>query len=57
MKKILIIISIAALAGTLIPAFMLLSGAIELRQAQQTMLLSAIAWFVSTPFWMRRRGA
>ena len=57
MKKFLIIISIAALAGTLFPAGLLLSGTIDLLQTQQTMLFSTMAWFVSTPFWMRRRGA
>jgi len=55
MKTIFFSISLAALAGTLVPAFLLLSGAIDLRQTQQSMILSTIAWFIAAPFWLKQK--
>jgi hypothetical protein len=57
MKMICFLISLVALAGILIPAILLLGGSIDLRRTQQCMLISTVAWFVSAPFWLKRKGA
>jgi hypothetical protein len=54
MRRVLQIISCAALAGTALAPVLYAAGQIELLRTQLIMLLTTIAWFAATPFWMGR---
>lgn len=64
MKTIAMVVGILALAGTIVPAALFffeslwgpLFGAemtVSLTVVKTVMLVSAIAWFVAAPFWMK----
>jgi hypothetical protein len=48
------LISLLALAGTIVPPLFLLAGRMDAASMKWWMLVSAVAWFVATPFWMDR---
>lgn len=50
------LVSGLALAGTLLPPVMLMTGRIDLPTVKWWMLVSAVAWFAATPVWMDRKG-
>ena len=54
MKLLLQIVSCAALAATALAPVLYAAGQIELPPTKLVMLLAAIAWFATTPFWMGR---
>ncbi len=56
MKPILQIISLLALAGTVLPSFLFFLGRIDLDQTKFMMLIGTITWFVVTPFWMDKKS-
>jgi len=56
MKTISKLISFVALAGTLIPPVLFFSGDLALPATQLWMLVAAVAWFASAPFWMEHKA-
>ncbi|MGE3312778.1 MAG: hypothetical protein AB7O66_22640 [Limisphaerales bacterium] len=42
-----------ALAGTLLPPLLFLNQSMSEATMKLVLLVSAVAWFVSAPFWMR----
>lgn len=54
MKLILQIISYTGLALTLIPAFLVFQGVLNLDTNKNLMFLGAMLWFFTAPFWMNR---
>jgi len=55
MRKILQIISLVALGGTIIPSMLYCVGSMPLDIVKWIMLLATIVWFAVTPFWMNRK--
>ena len=53
-RTILQAISGIALAGTILPPALFMTGRMELNAAQWWMLGATLAWFVVTPLWMGR---
>jgi TM2 domain-containing membrane protein YozV len=47
-------VSIAALAGTIVPPVLFFYGQVGLEPMKAWMLASAVAWFAATPVWMNR---
>lgn len=47
------LISVLGLALTVVPAFLVFAGVIVWQTHAQLMLLGAVLWFASAPFWMR----
>lgn len=52
MKTFLMIISLVALAATLVPGILFLAGSIDQETVKWLALLGTIVWFAVTPFWM-----
>jgi hypothetical protein len=48
------LVSLAALAGTIVPPVLFFYGHMDLDATKQWMLVATIAWFVATPIWMDR---
>ena len=55
MKMILKIISLIGLLLTIVPAFLVFSGAMVIETHYTLMLIGTILWFASAPFWMLRK--
>ena len=55
MQSILKIISFIGLALTVVPSFLVFSGAIELNFHKTLMLIGTLLWFVTAPFWMNKQ--
>jgi hypothetical protein len=55
MKTILKIISFIGLILTLVPSFIVFSGAMTLDMHKWLMLLGTLLWFVTAPFWMNKK--
>lgn len=53
MKSIALPIGILALAGTIVPPVLVLTGQMAPDPMKTTLLVSCIAWFVTAPMWMR----
>ena len=51
-RRTLQFVSGLALAVTILPSCMFLTGAMELDAVKTAMLVGTVAWFVATPFWM-----
>lgn len=51
-KAIAKVIGLAALAGTIVPPALTMTGLLGEGPMQKLMLASAVAWFVAAPFWM-----
>jgi len=56
MRRALQIASWLALAATVVPSVLFLSGKMELDAVKWTMLIATIVWFVVTPMWMGRKN-
>jgi hypothetical protein len=54
MRRIVQIISWAALAATILPPVLFLTGHMTLDQLKLAMLAATIVWFAATPLWMGR---
>jgi hypothetical protein len=54
MNSILKIISFAALALTLVPAFLVFYGYIEPSLSKTLMLIGTLIWFGTASFWMNK---
>jgi hypothetical protein len=56
MKSILKIFSAVGLILTVVPSFLVFSGAITLDMHKWLMLLGTIIWFFTAPFWMNKKA-
>ena len=54
MRRILQVVTWAALAATIAPPTLFLTGHITLDAAKVAMLWAAIVWFATAPLWMGR---
>ena len=54
MRRAAQLVSIAALAGTILPPVLFFTGQMDLDPMKWWMLLAAAAWFAATPIWMNR---
>ena len=57
MKLIAQVVSWLALAATLVPSVLYLSGNVDLSQVKNWMLAATVVWFVAVPWWMGRKTA
>ncbi len=48
------LVSLASLAGTILPPVLFFGGQIDLQATKVWMLVATVAWFVATPLWMSR---
>lgn len=55
MQSILKIISYIGLLLTVVPAFLVFSGVIELSFHKTLMFIGTLLWFITAPFWMNRQ--
>jgi hypothetical protein len=53
MKLLLKAISVAGLVMTVVPAFLVLYGAITWTAHARLMVMGMVCWFATAPFWMR----
>lgn len=53
MKSIALPIGLLALAGTIVPPLLVLTGHMAPDPMKATMLVSCIAWFITAPMWMK----
>jgi hypothetical protein len=53
MKKLAMLIGLAALAGTIVPPALFMMKQLPHTTMQIVMLVSAVAWFVTAPVWMK----
>lgn len=54
MKRAAQVVSLAALAGTILPPVLFFAGRMDIETMKGAMLVAAIAWFAATPLWMRK---
>ena len=54
MKTAARLVSLAALAGTIVPPVLFFTGHMDLDAMKLWMLVATVAWFVATPVWMDR---
>ena len=54
MRRILQIISGAALVGTILPSILYLGDRLTLDRATICLSVATLVWFIATPFWMGR---
>lgn len=52
MKRLTRLVSLLALAGTIVPAAFFFIDRLDLPAVKWWMLVSTVAWFAATPFWM-----
>lgn len=55
MRRIYQLVSVVALAATIVPSAIFLAGHVGLDQVKLVMLLGTVAWFAATPLWMERK--
>jgi hypothetical protein len=55
MTSVLRVVSAAALVGTILPPALYFGGSMDLGATKTWMLLSTVAWFAATPFWMWKK--
>jgi len=55
-RFVLSLISWVALAVVTLPPFLYLFETLELRVVKALMLGGTVVWFMTTPFWMGRKG-
>ena len=53
MKRIAMLIGLAALGGTIVPPALVMAKAMSEPMMRTVMLISAIAWFTTAPIWMK----
>lgn len=54
MKTIIKLISVIGLALTLVPAFLVYQGSIDLDMNKTLMLIGTLCWFFTAPYWMNK---
>lgn len=54
MQVILKLISFVGLCLTIVPAFLVFAGSIELSLNKNLMLAGTLLWFCTAPFWMNK---
>jgi len=52
MKRVAIICSWLALAATIVPALLFMTGNAQLETVKATMLWATVVWFATASFWM-----
>ncbi len=57
MKTIAQLVSLAGLALTVVPAFLVFTGSISWDRHAALMLAGVVLWFVSAPLWMKQSEA
>lgn len=50
--RIIKMLSFAGLVLTLVPSFLVFGGAITFQLHKQLMLIGAVLWFITAPFWL-----
>jgi hypothetical protein len=55
MKRAARLVSLAALAGTILPPVLFFYDRMDLDVMKWAMLVAAVAWFAATPIWMDRK--
>lgn len=55
MKLLLKLISFIGLALTVVPAFLVFVGTLELNMHKNLMLIGTLLWFIPTPFWINKK--
>ena len=55
MKRAAQLVSLAALAGTIVPPVLFFMGHMGIDTMKPWMLVATIAWFAATPIWMDRQ--
>ena len=56
MKLLLKLISFIGLVLTVVPAFLVFAGTIDLSMHKNLMLAGTLLWFIPAPFWMSRKS-
>ncbi len=51
------VLSVVGLLLTVLPACLFFAGMISLEDNRHYMLIGALLWFATTPFWMNRKPA
>ena len=54
MRRAAQVVSLAALAGTILPPVLFFAGRMDIEPMKWAMLVAAIAWFAATPVWMKK---
>ena len=54
MRKAARLVSLVALAGTIVPPVLFFTGHMDLDGVKLGMLVATLAWFAATPVWMDR---
>jgi len=54
MKRAAQVVSLAALAGTILPPVLFFAGRMDLESMKWAMLVATVAWFAATPLWMKK---
>ena len=54
MKHAARLVSLVALAGTILPPVLFFMGQMDLDAMKRWMLVATVAWFTATPVWMDR---
>jgi hypothetical protein len=54
MKRAAQVVSLAALAGTILPPVLFFAGRMDIETMKWTMLVATVAWFAATPLWMKK---
>ena len=54
MKLLIPILAISALGLTVIPAFLVFSGAMQMDVYKTLMTIGTVLWFVTAPIWFRK---
>lgn len=55
MKAIAFILSVVALALSVVPSFLVFYGVIPWERHAQLMIAGMVLWFVTAPFWMKTK--
>ena len=54
MRRAAQMVSVAALAGTILPPVLFFAGRMDIEWLKWDMLVAAVAWFAATPLLMKR---
>jgi hypothetical protein len=54
MKRAAQVVSLAALAGTILPPVLYFAGRMDLETMKWAMLVATVAWVAATPLWMKK---
>ncbi len=55
MKRTAQVISVLALAATLLPALLFFANVVDLQEVQFWMVPPTLAWFLTAPLWMEHK--